>query len=435
MARILVVDDEANIRSSLKSALERRDHQVVTAESFAEGERFARARFDLIFLDVMLPDGNGVDLLKKILAEKPDQMIVMISGHADIDTAVDAIKAGAHDFIEKPLSLDRVMITIDNTTRTRQLRNENVRLSSRVYPDFIGDHPSIRKLKDAISQAAPKANRFLITGENGTGKELVAHAIHRGSLRADGPFVSVNCAALPSELVESELFGHVAGAFTGATRDRSGRFVEADGGTIFLDEIGDMPPAAQAKILRVIENGEVSPVGSDRTTTVNCLIVAATNRPLNELVERGTFRQDLLYRLNVVALSLPPLRERKSDLPVLASFFLRRFAAESGSPVVSLSSDAVKYLMEYSFPGNIRELRNLMERVSIFCSREVADLDDVKPHLSSVATVKPTHLKDAVTRFEQDYIRAAIGRNDGNVTKAARELGIERSLLYKKLKK
>lgn len=435
MAKILIVDDEASIRNSLKAALERRGHDTVTAKDFAEGREFSRANFDVIFLDVMLPDGNGVDLLKDILIKNPRQIVIMISGQADIDTAVEAIRAGAYDFIEKPLSLDRVLITIDNATRTNQLVNEKTRLSSLLYGEMVGESPAIRKLKDNIARTASKTTRFLILGESGTGKELAAHMIHSHSRNADGPFIAVNCAALPSELIESELFGHTAGAFTGASKPRTGKFVEADQGSIFLDEISEMSMDAQAKILRVIETRQISPVGSDKTQSVDCQIIAASNKDLNKLVADGKFREDLLYRLNVVEFRIPPLRDHEEDIGPLTEYFLARFANDIGTPPKSLSKDALEFLGTCRFQGNIRELKNLMERINIYCERTTVTIEDIKSVMPRLSTGSVTTLKEAVANFERDYIESAIARNGGNITEAARQLGIERSHLYKKLKK
>jgi two-component system nitrogen regulation response regulator NtrX len=435
MARILIVDDETNIRRSLKDALDKRGHECVTAESYAEGQRLAQAEYDLFLVDVMLGDGSGIDLLKETLTRRPDSCIVMISGHADIDTAVQAIQLGAYDFIEKPLSLDRILITIDNATRTTRLRSEKDRLAGIVYGEMIGESEPIRKLRDDIIRSAPRANRFLVLGENGTGKELAAHMIHRHSQNSEGPFVAVNCAALPSELVESELFGHVKGAFTGATKDRTGKFAEADGGTIFLDEISEMPLEAQAKILRVIETREITPVGSDKTQYVDCVIIAASNRDLEARVAESKFRQDLYYRLNVVTLILPPLRERGADTPLLAVHFLNRFAAESGGPAKKLTRDASSLLRNQPFRGNIRELKNLIERLNIYCDSAKVTADDIKPFLPQTSERTESTLKDAVDGFERGYIKSVIDRNDGNMAEAARQLGLERSHLYKKIKK
>jgi two-component system, NtrC family, nitrogen regulation response regulator NtrX len=435
MARILIVDDEENIRASLKSALDKRGHDIVTAADCKEGREFSAIPFDLIFLDIMLPDGSGLDLLEQILKRNPKQLVVMISGHADIDTAVKAIRLGAYDFIEKPLSLDKVFIAIDNAGKTGALRTDRDRLANIVYGDLVGESNPMRRIKEDVARSASKTSRFLVLGENGTGKELVAHLIHKSSRFSEGPFVAVNCAALPKELVESELFGHTQGAFTGATQSRKGKFLEANGGTVFLDEIGDMPMEAQAKILRVIEAKELSPVGSDKTVPVNCAVVAASNRPLEQMIEEGRFRQDLFYRLNVVTFTLPPLRDRREDIPLLANYFLARFAADAGMETKTLSREAESYLKDLEFPGNIRELKNLMERVNIYCDGgEITD-EHLRPLLPFGHRGKVTSLHEAVEHFEQEYIRSALDRNGGNVADAARQLGIDRSHLYKKLKR
>jgi two-component system nitrogen regulation response regulator NtrX len=435
MARILVIDDEGAIRATLKSALDKRGHHTVTASTAAEGFEFASAGFDVIFLDIMLPDKSGMELLPELLSKFPNSAVVMISGHADIDTAVKAIRAGAYDFIEKPLSLDRILVTVDNAITAGQLRRENRRLSNIVYGDIVGQSPAIMKLIDNVNRSAPKSSRFLLLGENGTGKELVANLIHRIGKNSQGPFVPVNCAALPSELVESELFGHTVGAFTGATKARKGRFVEANNGTIFLDEISEMPPEAQAKILRVIETHEVTSVGGDQATTVNCTIIAASNRDLAKRVSEGKFREDLYYRLNVVTLTLPPLRERTGDLPLLCAHFLKRFAAETGNQQKTLTPDGLEFLSLLRFSGNVRELKNLMERVNIYCESTEVSASDLKRLLPGESADAPVSLKEAVDRFEQDQIRRAIERAGGNMTEAARQLGLERSHLYKKLKR
>jgi len=435
MINILIIDDEENIRSSLKSALDRRGYKTVTAENYNEGLKFSKADFDLIFLDIQLPDGNGIDLLKEILVHSPEMTVVMISGHADISTAVDAIKAGALDFIEKPISLEKVLVTIKNFTKAKNLLSEKNRLETKIYGEFIGESQSIKELKNQIITSASKTNRFLIIGENGTGKELTAHMIHRYSKNSNGPFIAVNCAALPSELVESELFGHKKGAFTGAGRDRKGRFVEAENGTIFLDEISEMPLPAQAKILRAIESFEITPVGSDQTATISCNIIAASNKDLPKLIAENKFREDLYYRLNVIQIVIPPLRERKSDIPILADYFLRRFASESGTTSKKMSGNAIKTLSEFPFPGNVRELKNLMERLNIYSTKDKIEDFDIKQFVPQTILNKTAPLKEAVTEFELDYINNVIRANEGNITKAARKLGIERSHLYKKLKK
>lgn len=438
MARILIVDDEENIRKSLKSALDKRDHTVVTAADCNEARSFLPAGFDLVILDVRLPDGDGIELLGEIRTANPRQQVVMISGHADIDVAVTAIHKGAYDFLEKPLSLDRILVTIDNATRSNSLITEKERLSAMVYGDLIGESTPMKQLQADITRSAARASRFLLLGENGTGKELVAYLIHRQSRFSNGSFVAVNCAALPSELVESELFGHRSGAFTGATKSRKGKFLESDNGTIFLDEISEMSLAAQAKILRVLENREITPVGADSPLTIRGNVITASNRNLDAMVKDNLFRQDLFYRLNVVTLTMPPLRERPSDIPLLADHFLRRFAEESGEKPITLSKSALRYLQTLDFPGNVRELRNLMERVNIYCDsdkREAVDDAAIRTLMPLTSKVALEPLKKATERFEYEYIRSALIRNNDNYAQTARELGLERSHLYKKLKK
>ncbi len=434
MARILIIDDEENILRSLKSALERRGHEVVTAENLKKGREFTRAGFDIVLLDIMLPDGNGLEFLKDLLARDSNQAVVMISGHADIDMAVEAIRAGAVDFIEKPLSLDRVLITVNNAAQRNRLLQEREQLAAKLYGEFIGESKAMRKLKEDILRSAPRARRFLIQGENGTGKELVAHMIHRHSAGASGTFVAVNCAALPKDLVEAELFGHGAGAFTGAAKSRKGRFLEADGGTIFLDEISEMPMEAQSKILRVIETGEITPLGSDTPRKIDCLLIAASNRDLETLAGSGKFREDLFFRLNVVRFTIPPLKDRTADIPLLATYFLDRFARESGNKTKSLSPGAEELLKAYDFPGNVRELKNLMERLNIFCEKDSIDADILQTYLPRAITPEKS-LKAALEKYEQEYISASLAHNRGNVTETSRRLGLERSHLYKKMRK
>ncbi|MBN1211333.1 MAG: sigma-54-dependent Fis family transcriptional regulator [candidate division Zixibacteria bacterium] len=435
MSRILIIDDEEKIRSSLKAALERRGHEIVTAENFKKGSEYAGGEFDVTFLDVLLPDGNGLDLLRAILTHDRWRIVVMISGHASIDTAVEAIRLGAYDFIEKPISLDRVLITVDNAAKTSNLISEKNRLASQLYGEFVGESEPIRRLKNDIARSAPKTTRFLILGENGTGKELVAHLIHHRGQYAEGPFVAVNCAALPSELVEAELFGHTVGAYTGAGKARKGRFVEAHRGSIFLDEISEMRPAAQAKILRVVETRQVTPVGADKPVEVEGNIIAASNRDLEHLAGEEKFRQDLLYRLNVVQFKIPPLRQRRDDIPLLAEYFLNRFTVETKTGPKRFTPEALAYLQALPYPGNTRELKNLVERLNIYTEAEIISPTDIKRLAPPLPDEDLPNLKDAVSAFERDFIRAAIDHNGGNITMAARELGLERSHLYKKLKK
>ncbi|MEZ5357907.1 MAG: sigma-54 dependent transcriptional regulator [Candidatus Zixiibacteriota bacterium] len=435
MPDILLIDDEHEIRSTLKAALGRRGYSVDTCINIKAAKQKTFSDFDAVMLDVMLPDGDGVALLEEIVAIDDAPPVIMISGHSGIDTAVKAIQIGAVDFLEKPLSLDRVLITIENVLKTELLRSENISLSRQLYGEMIGKSAEIKKLIKDITTTAPRSNRFLILGENGTGKELAARIIHRHSRYKSGRFVPVNCAALPKELVESELFGHIKGSFTGATSDKTGRFAEADGGTIFLDEIADMSTDAQAKILRILESGELRPVGSADTIKIDLSVIAATNKNILKAVDDGSFRQDLFYRLNVVTFNLPPLRERKKDIVLLFEYFLNIFAQQSGRTPITLSKDAKELLQEYHYPGNVRELKNIAERISIYIDKDSATQADIKPLLLSAGEGIVQPLKDAVESYEADYIKRAISTCGGNIAEAARRLGLERSHLYKKMKK
>ncbi len=435
MTRILIVDDEREIRSTLSAALGRRGYKTDTAINIAAAQDKPLGKYDLVLLDVMLPDGSGLDLLPHIMSEPDHPPVVMMSGVAGIETAVESIHRGAVDFLEKPLSLDRVLVTIENALKAETLRAENLSLSKMIYGSFIGDSNHIKRIKKEIEATAPRSTRFLILGENGTGKELVARMIHERSRFAEGRFVPVNCAALPSELIESELFGHIKGSFTGAVSDKTGRFAEADRGTIFLDEIADMQAEAQAKILRVIEGGELRPVGSSETTQVELNVIAATNRNILKLVDDGSFRQDLFYRLNVVTFNLPPLRERPDDIPALYQHFLEFFAHQSGRVAAVVTPDAMELLTRYHYPGNVRELKNIAERISIYVDHKEASITDIRPLLPRFGDEPVLALKEAVDEFEAGYIRRVIGACGGNMAEASRKLGLERSHLYKKIKK
>lgn len=435
MPRILLVDDEHEIRSTLSAALGRRGFRVDTAINIKAAQEKDFSKYDLVLLDVMLPDGSGVDLLQQIMVNAENPPVVMMSGVAGIETAVESIQSGAVDFMEKPLSLDRVLITIDNVFKAEKLKEENRALSQIIYGSFIGDSSHIKKIKKEIEATAPRSTRFLILGENGTGKELVARMIHERGRYATGRFVPVNCAALPSELIESELFGHLKGSFTGAVGDKTGRFAEADRGSIFLDEIADMQAEAQAKILRILESGELRPVGSSETLQVELNVIAATNRNILKLVDDGAFRQDLFYRLNVVTFNLPPLRERRDDIPALYQHFLEFFARQSGRATIAIDLDAMELLTRYNYPGNVRELKNIAERISIYIDGPKASKTDIRPLLPRPGGEPILPLKEAVDDFEAGYIRRTIDACDGNMAEAARKLGLERSHLYKKLKK
>lgn len=375
--KILVVDDERAIRNSLKEILGDEGYDVDIAEDGATAVGMAeKERYDVIFCDIKMPNMEGTEVLEKLRADGVDAAIVMISGHGDIDTAVECIKKGAFDFIQKPLDLNRILITIKNATERTQIITENTNLKKRVYgQQMIGDSAPMQHLRDMIEKVAPTNTRVLITGPNGSGKELVARSLHQQSLRSNMPYVDVNCAAIPSELIESELFGHEKGAFTSAVKQHKGKFEQADGGTLFLDEIGDMSLAAQAKVLMVLQEKKLSRVGSDKDIEVDVRVIAATNKDLKAEIEKGNFREDLYHRLSVIVLHVPSLDERKDDIPILVDYFIDQVCTESGMPKKAVSPEAMKLLQEKSWTGNIRELRNVVERLLILGSNPVSAQD------------------------------------------------------------
>jgi DNA-binding NtrC family response regulator len=440
---LLVIDDEPNILSSLRRALELEGYGVEVAGSGAIGlAKLAERDIDMVLLDVMMPEMGGLDVLARVREKHPDVSVVMMSGNATIETAVRATKLGAHDFVEKPLSSDKLLLTVQNTLAYAGLRRENARLSARAGGDFamVGSSPAMRAIFDKISKTAPTSGRVLITGENGTGKELVARAIHDHSKRAGGPFIKLNCAAIPSELIESELFGHEKGAFTGATQQRRGKFELADGGTLFLDEVGDMNPSAQAKVLRVLQEGEFERVGGDQTIKTDVRVIAATNKNLPEEIEHARFREDLYYRLNVVPLELAPLRERREDVPGLIEHFLKYVCRVDDRREKRMGPGAVTMLMQYDWPGNVRELKNLIERLVILTGdSEVIGEADVQDALPGVKPARGSYrrgmaLKDLVAAAERDIILDALAANDHHISNTAKELQLERSHLYKKMR-
>lgn len=366
--RILVIDDERSIRNSLKEILTEEGHSVDIAEDGLAGEKLATSsHYDVIFSDIKMPQMDGVELLSKLIAEGVEAPIVMISGHADINTAVECIKKGAFDFIEKPLDLNRVLITIKNATDKGALTSQNRLLKKKVFGGarMIGESEAIQHVRDIIDKVAPTPARVLIVGPNGSGKELVARSLHAQSARSAAPYIEVNCAAIPSELIESELFGHEKGSFTSAIKQHKGKFEQADGGTLFLDEIGDMSLSAQAKVLRVLQENKLSRVGSDADIKVDVRVVAATNKDLKREIEAGNFREDLYHRLSVIVIKVPSLDERKSDIPLLVDFFVEQICQETALPRKSFSVQAVECLQNRSWKGNIRELRNVVERLLI----------------------------------------------------------------------
>ncbi len=444
--RILVVDDEPGIRAALKQLLEYEGYGVEQATSGHDAlDRYAELKPHLVLLDVKMAGLDGLAVLKKLRELDPSAIVVMISGHGTIATAVEATQLGAHDFLEKPLDTDRVLVTIRNALKTVVLQEQVRTLTAEVerHHEIVGSSPAIRQLIERIEKVAPTGSRILITGENGTGKELVARAIHRLSPRAAGPLVEVNCAAIPSELIESELFGHVKGSFTGAFADRTGRFEQADGGTLFLDEIGDMSAAAQAKVLRALQEGIVTPIGGAKQIKVDVRVLAATNKHLEDEIASGRFREDLLYRLNVVPIEVPPLRARREDIPQLVTHFVGLLAEQPGLGSKTFSAGAIDRLRRHPWPGNVRELRNTVERLLILASGNEITEHDVARLLGPVTgesngadTLFESQTYEAFKEnAERAFLLAKLAEFDWNVSETARRLDMPRSNLYKKIER
>jgi two-component system nitrogen regulation response regulator NtrX len=445
MPSILIVDDEPGVRSALGGVLRDEGYNVEAVESGeACLDRLSRRVFDIVVLDIWLPGMDGLATLARMRERQVDAQVVIISGHGNVESAVRAIKMGAFDFVEKPLSLEKTVLVVRNALRQRHLEAENLALRARVDAQhtMVGDSLGMTRLREQVAMAAPTNGRVLIFGENGTGKELVARNIHAMSLRRAGPFVEVNCAAIPEELIESELFGHVRGAFTGAVADRRGKFELAHGGTIFLDEIGDMSLKTQAKVLRVLQEQVMEAVGGSTRIRVDARVVAATNKDLRAEIKAGRFREDLYFRLNVVPISVPPLRERREDIPLLADHFMAMLAREYGRRVKRFEPDAVDALQRYAWPGNVRELRNVIERLMIMVpgdrvmARDLLFLDQsAGPAVAAetaAAPIMPLH--DARDDFERQYILRALAAQHGNISRTADVLGVERSNLYRKMR-
>jgi len=442
MPNILIVDDESSIRRSLKGVLEDEGYTTAQAESGEACLTAVRKEvFDVILLDIWLPGMDGLETLAKIrdLAGAPE--VIMISGHGTIETAVRATKLGAYDFLEKPLSIDKTLILIKNAIDAKRLREENRDLKKQLLPKsvIVGESVPMKALRQQIQIMAPTNGRVLIFGESGTGKELVARAIHSQSPRKDEMFVEVNCAAIPEDMIESELFGHRQGAFAGATTDKEGTFQKAHGGTLFLDEIGDMSLKTQSKVLRTLDEQRFAPVGGGEPITVDARVIASTNKDLEEEISRGNFREDLFYRLNVIPFSVPPLREHKEDIPVLARHFLKEFSATYGRRPREIADDAVEILLRYSWPGNVRELRNVIERIVIM---NPTTFRFERKHLPPLlhrdgrggSSSEFSTLHQARAAYERDYILKKLDENHGNVSRTAETLGLERSHLYRKMK-
>ncbi len=444
--RILIVDDEQGVRAALGQLLEYEGYDVRAVASAADGlAEYDKWRPQLVFMDVKMAGMDGLEALRRLRQMDPSAVVVMISGHATIQTAVEATQLGAYDILEKPLDTDRILVLLRNALQHMTLQEENARLRDSIESryEIVGKSYAIRTLTSQIEKVAVTPARVLITGENGTGKELVARAIHRLSPRASKPFIEVNCAAIPAELIESELFGHVKGSFTGAIQDRAGKFEQADKGTLFLDEIGDMSPSAQAKVLRVLQDGEVTRIGGAKRVQVDVRVLAATNKNLEDEIAGGRFREDLFYRLNVVPLHVPPLRERRDDIPQLAQHFIELISRRDGAPVRILDQSAIDALTQMEWPGNVRELRNTIERLLILSAGTRITSGDVGrlaggrqadgASLGSLLDIRTfEEFKDAA---ERAYLLHKLREFDWNVSETARVLDMPRSNLYKKIER
>jgi len=440
---VLVIDDEKDIRLSLKRVLEYDGYTVSEASSGRAGLEAAKdPNVGAVLLDIKMPGMDGIEVLRHLVEQDPGLPVIMISGHGTIATAVEATRIGAFDFLEKPPDRDRILLTVRNAIQSRRLRDEKATLEKAVTKSFkiAGESAAIKQLLATIETIGPSQARVLITGENGVGKGVVARAIHRASNRGGARFVEVSCAAIPDDLIESELLGHEKGAFTGATARKPGKFEMADGGTIFLDEIGDMSARVQAKVLRVIEEGEFERVGGTETMSVDVRLIAATNKDIQALIAQGDFREDLYYRLNVVPINVPPLRERKEDIPTLAAYFLEVYCDMYGLKLKSLGEDLIDRLTEYSWPGNVRELRNIIERMVIISRADALTAGDLPP-LGEGKLVRSRDFVEASTYeefkglSEKAFLERKLAENRWNISKTAKQLDMQRSNLYKKMQK
>jgi len=443
---VLVIDDEKNIRKTLEGVLSDDGYHVVQAGDGAQGlEVLSRSFMDAVLLDVWMPGMDGIETLKKIREAYPIVPVIMISGHGTIDTAVKAVKMGAFDFIEKPISLTKLLIILSRAIEQGQLRRENVELKERVEKKYrlVGNSEAMARVRAEIAAAGPTNASVLVAGENGSGKEIVAREIHRHSKRAARPFVAVNCAAIPEELIESELFGHEKGAFTGATVRRRGRFELGDGGTLFLDEVGDMSPRTQAKILRVLEEKQFERIGGGEKIHADVRIIAATNRNLPKEVEAGRFRDDLYFRLNVFPIIVPPLRDRKEDIPSIADYFVGEICAEHGKERKKVPRAAMERLMAHTWPGNVRELRNVVERLVILSTGPAIGEDTVRRVLAAESVRAETphapmfdqeDFREAVLAFEKEFLTHKLRENEFNVSRTAEKLGLDRTSIHRKMK-
>lgn len=437
---ILIVDDERGIRDTLGAVL--RDEGFV-ADAVASGEdclkAIERRAYGCVLLDVWLPGIDGLETLRQLRESNCDAAVVIISGHGNVETAVRATKLGAYDFIEKPLSIERTVLAVRNALRQRQLERANELLSDELKHQYVmvGESVAMRALRKQIAVVAPTDGRVLIFGESGTGKELVAHALHAQSRRAAAPLIEVNSAAIPQELIESELFGHVKGAFTGATAAKKGKFELADGATLFLDEVSDMSPGAQAKVLRVLEEQRFEPVGSNTPVTVDVRVLAATNKQLEDEIEKGTFRSDLFFRLNVIPFEIPPLRERAEDVPLLIDHFNERFSQAYGRKLKRFEEKAIEAMQNHTWPGNVRELKNTVERVVIMHANHKVKVSDLPPfgeELPPASSYRFPSFKDATDAYHREFIERKLAEAEGNVSRAAELMGVDRSHLYRRMR-
>ncbi|MDP9191159.1 MAG: sigma-54 dependent transcriptional regulator [Acidobacteriota bacterium] len=440
--RILVIDDETGIREAIRMTLEYEGYKIDEARSGQEGlDKAARIPYDAILLDIKMPILDGIEVLENLREQRIMTPVVMVSGHGDVHTAVECTKRGAFDFLEKPLNRDKLLLTVRNAVRQRSLEEENTELKEKAEKEYqlVGQSPVMADLKSQIERAAPTRATVLIAGESGTGKELVAREIHRRSSRANKPFIQVNCAAIPNELIESELFGHEKGSFTGAVRKQTGKFVAADGGTIFLDEIGDMSTGAQAKVLRVLQEGDVEPVGSAAVVKVDVRVIAATNKNLEEEIRNGRFREDLFYRLNVIPIRTPALRERREDVAVLAQHFARLFSEEHNYHPKEFKPTALKALSDAPWRGNVRELRNMIERLVIMVPSDAIEVTDLpaeffRTPVDIISTaMRLNTLQEFKDEAEKAFIVAKLREHGWNVSKTAEAIDTPRSNLYKKI--
>ena len=440
---ILIVDDEPSILSTLGGILMDEGYHILTAENGSDAIRLVQSSPPLMMLlDIWMPEPDGIETLTKLKLLYPEMIIIMMSGHGSIETAVKAIKLGAYDYIEKPISLEKVVLMVKHALTEFRLRQENRTLKQLMEKKYemVGASPAILQLQEQIKMAGPSQSRVLISGENGTGKELVARAIHRQSPRRSAPFLEINCAAIPENLIESELFGYEKGGFTGAQQQKKGQFELASGGTLFLDEIGDMALATQSKVLRVLQEQEFYRVGGSERVKVDVRVIAASNKDLVEEIKKGAFREDLYYRLNVIPLQVPPLRERKEDIPRLLSYFVKEVSREQGIKPKEINQEVIEILRQYAWPGNVRELKNIVERLMIMVPSPVVvpqDLPDfIRNGIPSIAAspAVPVSLKEARNHFEKGHILAKLNENNWNIVQTAEALQIERTYLYRKMK-